>query len=83
MARLTAAAANATRRPVPSAWPPQTLIQQQELTPAQPEFAESYLWLGDQYQKAGRSDEARTVWQRGAALFPSDEKLRTKLTSVP
>jgi tetratricopeptide (TPR) repeat protein len=61
----------------------QTLIQQQETQPPQPEFAEPYAWLGEQYQKAGRTEDARTVWQRGATLFPADEKLRTKLTSNP
>ena len=78
-----------------SYWPPalnkgeeviqhfQTLIQQQEAQTPQPEFADTYLWLGDQYQKAGRNDDARAVWQHGAVLFPADEKLRTKLTSVP
>ncbi len=78
-----------------SYWPPtlnkgeeviqhfQTLIQQQESQTPQPEFAETYAWLGDQYQKAGRSYDARTVWQRGAALFPADEKLRTKVASSP
>ena len=74
-----------------SYWPPmlnkgdeviqnfQTLIQQQETQTPQPQFADTYAWLGDQYQKAGRADDARTVWQRGAALFPADEKLQTKL----
>jgi cytochrome c-type biogenesis protein CcmH/NrfG len=78
-----------------SYWPPmlnkgdeviqhfQTLIQQQETQTPQPQFADSYAWLGDQYQKAGRADDAKTVWQRGAALFPADEKLRTKLASKP
>ena len=78
-----------------SYWPPmlnkgdeviqhfQTLIQQQEALTPQPQFAETYAWLGDQYQRAGRADDARTVWQRGAALFPADEKLRTKLASAP
>ncbi len=61
----------------------QTLIQQQETQTPQPQFADTYAWLGDQYQKAGRSDDARTVWQRGAVLFPADEKLRTKLASTP
>jgi hypothetical protein len=75
-----------------SYWPPmlnksdeviqhfQTLIQQQEFQVPQPQFAESYAWLGDQYQKAGRTDDARSVWERGAYFFPSDEKLRKKLT---
>jgi len=74
-----------------SYWPPalnkgeevvqqfQTLIQQQETQTPQPEFAETYAWLGDQYQKVGRIDDAQAVWQRGATLFPADEKLRTKL----
>ena len=78
-----------------SYWPPvlnkgdeviqhfQTLIEQQEAQPAQPHFAETYSWLGDQYQKAGRADDARTVWQRGAAIFPADEKLRAKLSATP
>jgi tetratricopeptide (TPR) repeat protein len=77
-----------------SYWPPmlnkgdeviqhfQTLIQQQETQAPQPQFAETYAWLGDQYQKAGRADDAKAVWQRGASLFPSDEKLRTKLASA-
>jgi tetratricopeptide (TPR) repeat protein len=61
----------------------QTLIQQQEAQTPQPQFAETYAWLGDQYQKAGRADDAKAVWQRGTTLFPADEKLRTKLTSAP
>jgi len=78
-----------------SYWPPmlnkgdeviqnfQTLIAQQEAQTPQPQFAETYAWLGDQYQKAGRADDARAVWQRGAALFPADQKLQTKLASAP
>ena len=77
-----------------SYWPPmlnkgeeviqhfQTLIQQQETQTPQPQYAETYAWLGDQYQKASRTDDAKAVWQRGAALFPADEKLRTKLASA-
>jgi tetratricopeptide (TPR) repeat protein len=77
-----------------SYWPPmlnkgdeviqhfQTLIQQQETQAPQPQFAETYAWLGDQYQKAGRADDAKAVWQRGASLFPADEKLQTKLASA-
>ena len=78
-----------------SYWPPmlnkgdeviqhfQILIQQQEAQTPQPQFAETYAWLGDQYQKAGRADDAKAVWQRGASLFPADEKLRTKLAAAP
>ncbi len=78
-----------------SYWPPmlnkgeeviqhfQTLIQEQETQTPQPHFAQTYAWLGDQYQKAGQSDNAKAVWQRGAALFPADERLRTKLNPKP
>jgi tetratricopeptide (TPR) repeat protein len=61
----------------------QTLIEQQEAQTPQPQFGGTYTWLGDQYQKAGRTDDARAVWQRGAALFPEDEKLRARLTPAP
>jgi len=58
------------------------LIQQQENQSPQPEFAETYVRLGDQYQKGGHGDDARAVWERGATLFPSHEGLKTKLASA-
>lgn len=61
----------------------QTLIEQQETQAPQPQFAETYSWLGDQYAKAGRNDYARTVWERGAALFPNHEGLKNKLAGAP
>jgi hypothetical protein len=57
-----------------------TLIDQQEAQPPQPQFARTYVLLGEQYQKAGYTDLAQEMWQRGAAIFPNDEGLRTKLT---
>jgi tetratricopeptide (TPR) repeat protein len=60
-----------------------TLIQQQETQPPQPQFADTYVWLGDQYQKAGRTDDARTVWERGATLFPDQQKLKSRLAGSP
>jgi tetratricopeptide (TPR) repeat protein len=58
----------------------QMLIQQQESQAPQPQFAETYLWLGDQYQKAGQTDDARAAWQRGASLFPGNERLQSRLS---
>jgi len=55
------------------------LIEQQETQPPLPQFAQSYLRLGDQYQKSGYPDLALEMWQRGAALFPSDQALQAKL----
>jgi tetratricopeptide (TPR) repeat protein len=59
------------------------LIEQQEAVASQPHFSQSYLWLGAQYRKSGRTDYADQVWQRGAALFPADEALRQKITAQP
>jgi hypothetical protein len=58
-----------------------TLVQQQETQPSQPQFAETYVLLGEQYQKSARNDDARAVWERGSALFPDNEKLRGKLSA--
>ena len=58
----------------------QTLIQQQEAKPPQPQYALPYLWLGDQYQKSGSADLAAQVWQRGASLFPDNPELKGRLT---
>src|SRR6185437_7362953 len=59
-----------------------TLVQQQESQPPQPQFAEPYVWLGDQYQKAGRADDASSVWQRGSGLFPANQELKNKLAAL-
>jgi tetratricopeptide (TPR) repeat protein len=59
-----------------------TLVEQQEKQSPQPQFAETYVRLGEQYQKAGYADYARETWQRGAALFPSDSALREKLATA-
>ena len=74
-----------------SYWPPQlnkgqevidhftTLVNQQEAQAPQPQFAQTYVWLGDQYQKSGRNDYALAAWQRGAALYPGDAALAKRL----
>jgi len=59
------------------------LIQQQEQQPPQPQFAQSYDWLGVEYEKTGQPDLARQVWERGAALFPDDPSLRNHLAPAP
>jgi hypothetical protein len=56
-----------------------TLITQQETQPPQSHFAQSYLWLGKEYEKYGRADYARGVWQRGLELFPQNQELRARL----
>jgi hypothetical protein len=74
-----------------SYWPPelnkgkevieqfQTLIQQQESQTPQPQFARTYLRLGEEYKKAGNLETALQTWQRGASLFPNSSELKSKL----
>jgi tetratricopeptide (TPR) repeat protein len=59
-----------------------TLVEQQEKQAPQPQFAQTYVLLGEQYQKAGYGDYAKETWQRGATMFPSDSTLRGKLASA-
>jgi tetratricopeptide (TPR) repeat protein len=59
-----------------------TLIQQQESEGQQPQFARTYLRLGEQYEKAGRADDATQIWERGVSLFPTDSDLRKKVSSA-
>ena len=56
-----------------------SLIDQQETMPPRPEFAQTYLALGNQYQKMGKTAEAIATWQLGAQKFPGDPALRQKL----
>jgi len=56
------------------------LINQQEAQTPQPQFAKTYVALGDQYQKLGQNDYALATWQAGAQLFPSDKTLQKRLT---
>jgi tetratricopeptide (TPR) repeat protein len=60
-----------------------SLIDQQEAMPSQPQFAQIYVLLGEQYQKAGKPDQAMQTWKRGAARFPNDAALRNKISGAP
>jgi tetratricopeptide (TPR) repeat protein len=55
------------------------LITQQETMAPQPEFAQTYLLLGEQYQAAGQGEKAAQIWQQGAALFPLNPAFQPKL----
>jgi tetratricopeptide (TPR) repeat protein len=56
-----------------------SLIDQQEGMPSQPTFAQTYVVLGNQYQKMGKLDEAMAIWQLGAQKFPADPALQKKI----
>jgi tetratricopeptide (TPR) repeat protein len=73
-------------------WPPEmnkgpevihrlsTLVAQQEAAPApQPEFAQTYAILGEQYLAAGQADKAAQVWQQGLSRFPLNPSLQQEV----
>lgn len=56
------------------------LIDQQETMAAQPQFAQTYLVLGNEYQKIGQPDKALATWQLGLTKFPGDPALLGKIS---
>jgi tetratricopeptide (TPR) repeat protein len=56
-----------------------SLIDQQEALPPQPHFVQTYVALGNQYQKMGKPDFAEATWQLGLTKFPNDPTLLKKL----
>lgn len=58
-----------------------SLIDQQQTMQAQPQFAQTYALLGDEYQKTGQPDYARQTWRLGLAQFPQDPVLQQKFAN--
>ena len=56
-----------------------SLIDQQETMSPQPEFAQTYVVLGNEYQKIGQPDKAQATWQLGLSKFPNDPTLQKKI----
>jgi tetratricopeptide (TPR) repeat protein len=56
------------------------LIDQQETMPQQSEFAQTYVILGNEYQKLGKAAEAEATWALGAQKFPGDPALQQKIS---
>jgi tetratricopeptide (TPR) repeat protein len=56
------------------------LVKQQETRPTQPEYAQTYVLLGEQYEREGYADYATQAWRRGMTLFPEHPVLKQKLT---
>jgi tetratricopeptide (TPR) repeat protein len=55
------------------------LIDQQESMSVQPQFAQTYVLLGDQYQKMGNSEYATATWQIGVQKFPCNQELQQRI----
>jgi tetratricopeptide (TPR) repeat protein len=60
-----------------------SLIDQQETMASQPQFAQTYVVLGNEYQKIGQPDRAQATWQLGLTKFPNDPALQKKINSPP
>jgi tetratricopeptide (TPR) repeat protein len=56
-----------------------SLIDQQDTMSSQPDFAQTYVVLGNEYQKIGQSDKAMATWQLGLQKYPSDSGLQGKV----
>jgi tetratricopeptide (TPR) repeat protein len=73
-----------------SFWPPifgkqaeavkqfEMLKGQQEESPPQEHFAQTYLFLGNLYQGQGNGEKARETWRKGSELYPDNAELRAK-----
>jgi tetratricopeptide (TPR) repeat protein len=57
-----------------------SLIDQQETMTPSPEFAQTYVVLGNEYQKIGQPDKAVATWQLGLTKFPNDPTLQKKIS---
>ena len=56
------------------------LIDQQETMTPNPAFVQTYLVLGNEYQKIGQPDKAAATWQLGLSKFPNDPALLKKIS---
>lgn len=56
------------------------LAAQQESMAPSPDFAQTYLLLGQLYAASGNSGQAMATWQRGLSLFPANTALMTSLS---
>jgi len=56
------------------------LIDQQENMPQDPGFAQTYFYLGNEYQKIGQIEKANATWQLGLQKFPNNMDLQNKLS---
>lgn len=58
-----------------------SLIDQQETMTPQPEFEQTYVLLGDEFQKLGQPDKAQATWQLGLKKFPGDPTLQNRISN--
>ena len=59
-----------------------SLIDQQGNMPANPDFAQTYLYLGNEYQKIGQPAQAMATWQLGLQKYPDNTALQQKISGT-
>lgn len=59
-----------------------SLIDQQDSMAAQPDFAQTYVVLGNEYVKIGQPEKAYATWQLGLSKFPNSGDLQQKVGSA-
>jgi tetratricopeptide (TPR) repeat protein len=57
-----------------------SLIDQQETLTPNPAFVQTYVVLGNQYEKMGQHDKAVATWQLGLTKFPDEPALQKKIS---
>lgn len=60
----------------------ETLRDQQRDLPPSPKEATTLIFLGSQYLKDGRVEDARATWQNALKRFPDDPRLKKRLASL-
>lgn len=57
----------------------ETLLAQQQLSPPDPQYAQTYLFLGNMYVQTGERAKAIETWRDGLARYPDDAALLEQL----
>lgn len=55
------------------------LVGKQANMAPRPEFAQTYLFLGNMYEQTGNAAKAKEAWNLGLSAFPQDSDLRKRL----
>jgi hypothetical protein len=56
-----------------------SLIDQQDKQQSRPEFAQTYVVLGNEFQQTGQADKAQATWVLGLQKFPNNPSLQSKV----
>jgi len=57
----------------------EVLTEQQQGQPKEARFGDTYLFLGNMYQRTGETEKALEAWRKGLALFPGRDDLAEQI----